>query len=70
MLLLCDTVRAPRVTQRAIKASAQTDKHSSRPPLITRCVIYRARLYNARVETNLYGRTEPYGALLSRRPHN
>lgn len=39
-----------------IKASAQTDKHSFRPTLITRCVIYHAHVYNARVKTNLYGR--------------
>lgn len=50
-----------------IKASAQTDKHSFRPPLITRCVIYRAHIYNARVKTNLYGRIELFSALLSRR---
>lgn len=39
-----------------IKASAQTDKHSFHPTLITRCVIYHAHVYNARVKTNLYGR--------------
>lgn len=53
-----------------IKASAQTDKHSFRPPLITRCVIYRVHIYNARVKTNLYGRIELFSALLSRRSHN
>lgn len=53
-----------------IKASAQTDKHSFRPPLITRRVIYHAHVYNARVKTNLYGRVELFTALLSRRSRN
>lgn len=52
-------IRAHRVytcARSVIKVSAQTDKHSFHPTLITRCVIYHAHVYNARVKTNLYGR--------------
>lgn len=81
MLLLCDATRTACVHTGATAVRyarayvpggdkgvcAETDKHSFRPSLITRCVIYHARVYNAKGQNEF---TRPHRivrrALLSR----